>query len=77
MQAILTQNETHKLTLEKTGGQWWLECIERASGKTRIAYFERKDKATAFCKGMSMPEVVRIFSEVMKIEPVKMYKEGI
>lgn len=77
MQTTLNANTTHKLTLEKTAGQWWLECIERATGMTRIAYFNRKDKAVAFCKGMTMPDIVRVFKDVLKIEPVKMYKEGV
>ena len=77
MQTVLNESKTHKLTLEKTAGQWWLELIERATGLTRIVYFKRKDKALAFCDRMTMPGIVRVFIEVLKIEPVKMYKENI
>ena len=77
MQTVLTENEDHKLTLEKTAGQWRLELIERKTGLTRICYFNRKDQAQAFCKGMALPDIKRLFEQVLKIEPVKMYKEGV
>ena len=73
----LIVTDSHKLTLEKTSGQWWLELIDRATGMTQIVYFARKDKAKAFCKGMSIPDCIRVFSDVLKIEPIKMYKEGV
>ena len=72
----LQESATHKLTLEKTAGQWWLEVIDRASGITSILYFNRKDKAQAFFKGMTLPEIVAMLPK-LRPEVCKMYKEGV
>lgn len=47
---ILTQNETHALTIEKVANEWWLELIEKKRGTTQILYCKTKKIAENFFK---------------------------
>lgn len=43
---IIDENETYKLNLEfmgKANGGWWLELIDRATGKVKILTAPRKE----------------------------------
>lgn len=75
-QETLKETSEYKLTLEKTAGQWWLELINRATGKTRIMYFGRKDKALGFFNRMEMPDIIRMYDK-LNVPESPMYKAGV
>ena len=56
---IITENETHLVTIEKIQGKWWLDLIERATGLHQILVCNTKAIAKATVKGMSMDKDVR------------------
>ena len=71
----INANDHHTITLEKVSGQWWLELVNRASGHSRIIYFNNKAKAQAFCAGMDMPDIVRMYDK-LNVKETPMYKAG-
>lgn len=72
----ICETAAHMLHTEKVAGQWWVELIDRASGKVRIVYFNRKDQALALFKGMSMPDIIRVYDN-MRVPESPMYKAGV
>lgn len=58
MSKLLDQNKTYTLQLEFMGkrhGGWWLELIDRATGKVKILMHENKD----FFKGTTIDHALR------------------
>jgi len=76
MQETLKQNDLYTLALEKISGQWWLEVIERASGKAKIIRFGQKAKALAFFDRMDFPDILRICDK-LNVKWEAMYKAGV
>ncbi len=68
---ILDQNDTFTLALDNIKrGEWWLELIDRASGKVKILVAANKDKFN----GVKLSHAIR-WTE--RLEWVPMYKKGI
>jgi hypothetical protein len=76
MQETLAQSPEYTLTLEKTAGQWWLELVDRATGRVQIIYFTNKQKAKAFFDRMELSEV-KAFCDHLKVPVVAMYKPNV
>lgn len=72
---IITQNETHLVTIEKLQNKWWLELIERASGMNQILICNTKAIAKACFKDMAMSEIIEMMGKIAP-EKHKTYKEN-
>ena len=67
----LDQNDTYTLALDQIKrGEYWLELIERSSGKVKILVGKNKD----MFDGVKLSHAIRWTD---KIEWVPMYKKGI
>ena len=67
----LDQNDTYTLALDQIKrGEYWLELIERSSGKVKILTAPRKE----LFDGVTLSHAIRWMD---KIEWVPMYKKGI
>lgn len=67
----LDQNDTYTLALDQIKrGEYWLELIERSSGKVKILVGKNKD----MFNGVKLSHAIRWTD---KIEWVPMYKKGI
>ena len=69
---IIDENKDYSLRLEfmqKRSGGWWLERIERGTGKAKIVMHQDK----TFFDGLNLANSKNLFRHV---EAVKMYKAG-
>lgn len=67
----LDQNDTYTLAVDQIKrGEYWLELIERSSGKVKILVGKNKD----MFNGVKLSHAIRWTD---KIEWVPMYKKGI
>lgn len=67
----LDQNDTYTLALDHIGhGEYWLELIERSSGRVKILIGKHAD----VFKGTTIDHALRWMD---KIEWVPMYKKGV
>ena len=73
MQTILQQNDTHLLTLEKVGSEWWLELVQKSSGHVQIMANRSKARLLAMFKGMTI-EDIKSFMDRANVELGPMYK---
>jgi hypothetical protein len=72
----LQESPEYLLRAEKIRGKWWLETIERSTGRTWIIYCDTKKHARACFDRMSFADIMHWLKE-LKVEPVKMYKAGV
>jgi hypothetical protein len=74
METILLENDTHLIKYEKIYNEYWLELMERATGNAYILKCKTKAHATAFFKGCTIQDAIRIMVNEFKIQPQQHYK---